>query len=454
MSECGNQNGYRYSRHVVLQIVGSALVVLAAHWFLPFAKPEHDAADYLFLARNIRFEGASLYSHNPELQYQVMLAHQYPGTIRHLPPGIPDAALHFPPGYPWILSFFVGQDNLGRAPLVQRMCLGVTIGLSSIWTTIKFGSTSGWLVFVLLSINPALIASSGRLSSEALHLPFYLAGFLAWFGFLETRNRRMLMVCAVCFGLSIYLRAYGLLLVLFLPVLLTLGRNKFSWKEKVGYGTVFAACCIFILAPWVARNYWQFGHVIPITTSGKSLYAGWFPPGPKQFGMTPNDEVVKAAAKIEDLYARDVFYREATIRRLLEEPQRAAVTIIRKYVFYLMPLDWEYFGWINRQGRLRPSLHFIYVFLLPFVIGYTIQHRKDTLFWTRDMAPVFYGFLMTLLVYGIPRFRLCIEPFLTIFAASYLVGWIKTDRSFRTMLAATYFLACIAAACVVRYASH
>lgn len=410
------------ARHLVLQAAAAILVVVAANWWLPFTPPQSDALGYLLLARDLKYDGGFLYHTEPE------------------------TSLHFPPGYPWLLSFFVGRDELGSAPLVQRAFDGLTIAVGSIWATVQFGTGAGWLVFALLSINPAFLASSSMLASEAPHAVLYLIGFLAWFRFIQTRKSGPLVLCALSLALATYLRSYGLLLAAVLPVLIVIALRAHPWRRTLGYGTLFVGIWSLVMAPWTVRNYELYGHFIPMTMSGSTMYAAWFPPGPKQFGMMAQDEVVEQARKIQDPFERNLFYERAAIRKILSDPVTTLQTVVRKLAFYVMPFDWEFFGKYNDQGRLRPSLHFVYVFLLPFAAVYAWQNRRDEVFWLGYMAPILFGLMMTVLVYGIPRFRLCIEPFLTVFAAVYLVQWISANPRWRGAVAGSYFLACLAGA--------
>ena len=410
-------------RHLVLQTVGALLLVLATHLLIPFAQPQgSDDSAYLLLARDLKFGGGELYLTQP-------------GT-----------SLHFPPGYPWLLSSFVDRENLGWAPMVQRTYYGLTLAIASIGATTMFGVRVGWLVFGLLALNPALVASSGMLSSEAPHVSLYLAGFLAWFWFIKTRKLGPLILCSLLLALSTYVRAYGLLLVAFLPLLIMFGVRDLPWRRRLGYVVVFLVTWSLVLAPWVTRNYLLFQHFIPMTTFGKTLYSGWFPPGIKQFGMMASDEVTREGEKIVDSFERDEFYKRVTVRKILDDPATALATSARKYFFFLMPFDWEFFGKYNDEGRLRPSLHFVYVFLFPFSFLYIWQNSKNPTFAVGLLSPILYGLLMTGLVYGIPRFRLCIEPFLTVFAATYLVNWVSGFPRVRLILIGGYFLACLSAA--------
>jgi len=411
--------------HLALQVVASFLVVLATYWVIPFTQPlRADASVYLSLARDLKYEGGHLF-------------HNEPGT-----------SLHFPPGYPWSLSLFIEREDLGLAALVQRLYLGITVAVGTIWATMVFGIRIGWLVFGLLAVNPALVSSSAMLASEAPHTPLYLLGFLAWFRFVKTRNTAPLLLTSFCLALSVYLRAYGLLLAVFIPVLIVIGFRNTPWRHTLWYVGAFVTCWILLLTPWVVRNYQVFGHVVPMTINGHSLYSSWFPPAPILFGMMARDGVVEEADKIKDPFARDDFYRQSTVRKILADPGQTLETVVLKYIFYLMPFDWEFFGTYDAAGRLRPSLHFVYVFLLPFALLYVWQNRGDKEFWVGPMAPILFGLTMTALTYGIPRFRLCIEPFLTVYAAIYLSTWVSRGQVFRGRLVAGYFLLCLGGAYV------
>lgn len=406
-------------RQVVWQVVGALIVVLTCARVVPFAGPSgSDDSAYLLLARDIRFEGGTLYRTQPE------------------------ASLHFPPGYPWMLGFVVERDSLGYAPLLQRTFQGLVIAIGSVWATAVFGAGVGWLVFGLLALNPSLIYSSAMLSSEAPHMVLFLLGFIAWFQFARTGKAGSLVLSAGCLALSTYVRAYSLLLALFLPVFIIIRFWGQPRAVALRYVGMFCLCWVLILGPWTIRNFLSYGRFVPITTTGSSLYSAWFPPGPRQFGMMAHDEVSEQAMKIADVFERDAFYRQATVRKILADPAAALGTTLRKYLFYLMPFDWEFFGRYNVDGRLRPSLHYVYLFTLPFALIYIWRHRLNREFWVGPIAPLLFGLTMTGATYGIPRFRLCVEPFLIVFAAAFLWTWMTGNVRARVPLAGAYFLVC------------
>lgn len=413
-------------KHVAWQVIGALVLVLAAHALLPFTKPDKqgDDAQYVMLARDLAFGGGELYRNRP------------------------DASLHFPPGYPFLLSLFVERDSLGRALLVQRVYYGLTVVLASGWATLTFGAVIGWTVFGLVAVNPALLGSSSVLASEGPHTVLYVVGFLTWMWFLRTRHSAVLALCALSLGLATFMRGYGLLLLAFLPVILIVALRKEPWQATLRYVAVYLAVWAIVLAPWAIRNYRAWHHFVLMTTPGTTVYSAWFPPAPLAFGRMANDDVSRQANQITDHFEQDRFYMRAAAKRILDEPSLAVITTLQKYVFYIMPFDWEFFGRYNAEGRLRPSLHYVYVFMLPFLLLYAWRYRRSEEFWWGPMAPVLYGLLMTGLILGIPRFRLCVEPLLTAFAAVALVRWVRENPAVRCAAAGGYFLVCLAGAYV------
>src|SRR5207247_8407250 len=121
------------------------------------------------------------------------------------------------------------------------------------------------------------------------------------------------------------------------------------------------------LAPWTLLNVQRFGHPIAMSLSGNSVYASWFP-ARGVFGMMADDEVTREAERMADTFARDAFYRRATLTKVAADPMRALATIAKKYVYYLMPFDWEFFGRHTADARSRPSLHCGHVFPVPLVL--------------------------------------------------------------------------------------
>jgi 4-amino-4-deoxy-L-arabinose transferase-like glycosyltransferase len=411
-------------RHVALQVLAAIALIILAQATIRFRTPQADAARYVLLARDLRFDHGGLYRTDP------------------------DVALHFPPGYPWVLSWVVGRDDLGHVPLLQRSAYAATVLIAAAAATSMLSPWVGWIVFALLAVNPALVASASMVASETPHAALYLAGFLTWRQFVLSRRTRWLVAAAVALALACYVRSYGLALAVVLPVfVLLVHRDAVPLRTSLARAAAVVGIFVLVLAPWTLINLQRFGHPIAPSLSGNTVYGSWFP-GHGVIGTMGDDEVTREADAMVDPFARDAFYRKAMLTKIAADPGRALASIPRKYAYYLMPFDWEFFGRINAEGRLRPSFHFVYVFLVPFVLRAAWQARNSKEFWMGWMAPALFGLFMTGIVLGIPRFRLCAEPSLTIIGAASLSSWASVRLRARVPVIVAWFVATCAGALV------
>jgi hypothetical protein len=85
---------------------------------------------------------------------------------------------------------------------------------------------------------------------------------------------------------------------------------------------------------------------------------------------------------------------------------------VLKAGYFWIPFDWEI------MGVGKGLYHYQYVVILPFaVLGMFVLFRKlDKYVFL--YIPLVYVFMMSLVFYGSPRFRMPLEPYLIIFAVA------------------------------------
>lgn len=240
------------------------------------------------------------------------------------------------------------RGSLGWAPFMQRVYYGLTVGIAAVWATLSFGTGVGWVVFGLLALNPALLGSSSMLASEGPHVILYMIGFMTWMWFLRTRRLAILALCAFSLALAAFMRGYGLLLLVFLPVLLVLALRKEPWRKMLRYVAVY-------LAVWAIRNYRVWHHFVLMTTPGTTIYSAWFPPAPLAFGRMADDDISRQANQITDHFEQDRFYVKAAAKRILDEPGLAVKTTLQKYAFLCDAIRLGVLRPVQRRGA-PPSL--------------------------------------------------------------------------------------------------
>jgi hypothetical protein len=191
------------------------------------------------------------------------------------------------------------------------------------------------------------------------------------------------------------------------------------------------------ILPWTIRNWLVFGKFIPIsTTAGAALYSSYFPPEGKFFGFVPFDENMKYAYSLDSETAASDFLLKKTIAGIKQMSFTQFVRLeFLKVLYFFSPFDWEILGG-------NGIYNFFYGFISPFfILGIFLSFKK-----MKDLLPVFlpliYVFLMTLITYGSPRFRLPIEPYLIILAAVGISYFIKlfSKKIFPISLLFLFFL--------------
>jgi hypothetical protein len=115
-------------------------------------------------------------------------------------------------------------------------------------------------VFSLLMIPLIFMASASEISSPGSDLPVLLAAALLvkyaleW---LESRSKVYLMVIIALAVLSLALKLSAAPLLLFLPVLLILGRGERWWMIRAAVGLA-----LFLWIPWMARSVVMSGYLV------------------------------------------------------------------------------------------------------------------------------------------------------------------------------------------------
>ena len=181
-----------------------------------------------------------------------------------------------------------------------------------------------------------------------------------------------------------------------------------------------AALVGFVLAltPWTVRNVRMMGSAIPVATQGGiTLYSGYAPVDGWIFGLLPDDEETRAAARLPEAEASR-YMVGATLRRVTAEPGDLPRLTLLKAAFFWVPLDWEILPW---YGAFNPT----YAFILLWAAAGAFWALRDAgrrglrLSWPLWL-PVAYMFAMALVFYGSPRFRMPVEPLLAVGAAAGL----------------------------------
>ena len=246
-----------------------------------------------------------------------------------------------------------------------------------------------------------LVASSNEVMTEI------------WFTFWLVLAARLLTVPATApwrywlggglvVGLAVLTRPVALL---FLPAL-ALTR---AWRRQDRWGrrTLWLGLGICLaVAPWTLRNYGVHGAFVAVSTHGGFIVArsnadhpDWRQP--RGWGIEPSF-LQRYPTEVE----RDRHWWRQGLSWIADNPASYARLVGERF------LRFWYF--------MRPQYNFWFMVVLPFFLGGLYC------FWKRDgflLLSAFMGLSLAvfcLLLYGSTRFRLPLEPFFCLFAATYL----------------------------------
>lgn len=128
-------------------------------------------------------------------------------------------------------------------------------------------------VGIFCALEPTGILLSDVLLSETLFAFVFLSALLIFYKYLQKESLLLLSASALLFGFSILVRPS----VEYLPVFLVAVIVIALWGKPLTYigarAALFTVLCALVLAPWVIRNYREFGAIGLSSQQGAALYA-------------------------------------------------------------------------------------------------------------------------------------------------------------------------------------
>ncbi|HKP89748.1 MAG TPA: glycosyltransferase family 39 protein [Thermoleophilaceae bacterium] len=323
-----------------------------------------------------------------------------------------------PPLWELLLS---GVSFLGGTSYLAHRALGCILGGGTILLAALLGrriggERAGLTAAVLAAVYPVMVAADGSLMSEGLYTLLIAAALLAALRLRDRPDVRAAALLGAVVGLAAQTRSEALLLfpLLVLPVALTRPRGRFA----LAAASVLAAAVL--IAPWTVRNWAEFGRPVLISTNDGTLLAG------ANCDLTYHGKDVGFwnIECISERSLRNEARQEARWRsegadylgdHLGRLPLVLAARLARTWDLYQprrMVLYAE-----GRWVRAEQAGTVVYYLLLPLAIagGFALRRRRSDLLVL--LAPVALVVALSLIGYGIPRFRAPAEITLVVLAA-------------------------------------
>lgn len=321
---------------------------------------------------------------------------------------------------PPLYSFFLSSIYLlfGRGALVAKIVQAI-LGMFICIIIYFLGKTVvseaiGWISLLISVFYPPFIWVSSRVLTETLFIFLFLISIF----YLIRRTPPSLKDCCLG-GLFLGLATLTKGTTQLLPICVLLYLLRCARYEKIKIADTLRLFIFFLIffllpiLPWTVRNYLVHRTFVPVTTeTGEALYSSYFPREGKLYGFSPEDETIEQWRKIESEAEGSKFLTKKTWEFIRDNPRQVLFRLLPlKIAYFFSPFDWEIIG-----GGVY---NFIYVFFIPFSLGGIIISLRRKKYPSLHLLylVIVYCFLLALIFYGSPRYRLIIEPYLIIFAA-------------------------------------
>ena len=347
------------------------------------------------------------------------------------------------PLYPIFLSFC--ELLFGPSPEVVRVlqALMAALGVPLIWYigTVAGPAGAGWLAALLYAVNPFVMHQTRFLMAETLTMLLLLALGAVTMKCTHARSHveQWILLLGIICGLCLAARAQVVLSVLILvPWLCAVLRGRVP-RFKVTLLVV--AGILLVLSPWIARNYLVYQQFIPFT-SGKYASAGghvfWTTnnvltasPGP-DWGQWVHPTRLPEYAEYDAIPASNPSLADRNgyeygLRFLSSHPELIPGMEIAKARIF-----WNYTWIMDAPGDLNMSVSVLVLVLVPFVLIGLLYEIQRPLLCLPFLAIVGAVFVSCLIYWGYARFRVPIEPYMTLMLAFGLSTLVTAFSRWRT----------------------
>jgi 4-amino-4-deoxy-L-arabinose transferase-like glycosyltransferase len=266
---------------------------------------------------------------------------------------------------------------------------------------------TGYIASGVAAAYPLLIYPCYDLLSEALVI--FLFSLTILFVHKSTINQYYAISAGILLSLSVLTKPTVLFALPFFMVFILI---KQGTQKRLAHMSMFLVAFLVIFIPWTTRNYIIFHSFIPMSNNGGLTFINSHILPARGLGFTGSENLVDGFNSTKNEVARDRFLTRYTLEYIANHPKKILSQTVLKVAMFCFPLDgyWYYFSLGSRYNIFWGT---IFLFSL---IGIYHADRKNAN--VQLLLLTILSFFITILVfYGIPRFRLAIEPVFILFAA-------------------------------------
>jgi 4-amino-4-deoxy-L-arabinose transferase-like glycosyltransferase len=327
-----------------------------------------------------------------------------------------------PPLYPLLLAL---PSLLGWKTLVAHRVVSCLMGAALVAGVGLLGrrvagERAGLVAAALAAVYPLLVVLDGSVRSESLYAPLVAFMLLAGYRLADRPGTGRALALGALIGAATLTRSEGLLLgALVLVVAVLRLPRPMRWRPVAATAAVAA----LVLAPWVVRNWSEFGRPLLSTNAGSLAYGancdaayysgqiGSWPCYPR-LAVAPGRDEADLSAQLRDTGAR---YARDHAGRL---PAVAGVRLLRSFDLWAPGSATRLEAGIGDRdlSAYRVGVAAYYL-LLPLAIAGAVILRRRREPLGILLAPVVITAVVSVLGYGTPRFRVPAEITLVVLAA-------------------------------------
>jgi 4-amino-4-deoxy-L-arabinose transferase-like glycosyltransferase len=282
-----------------------------------------------------------------------------------------------------------------------------------------FNSSVGIIATLITALYPFFVFFSGLILSETVFI-FLLLLLVYLLVVLEQYDKWWLAAAAgVINACAILTRPSFVLFFVFLGLFwfLKAFRVKGLMVSRIKSYLVIIIFTCLTMSPWVIRNYLVFDKFIPVTaTGGLALYEANSPYATG--GCAPDWDLPAAIKKLPEA-DYDAILRKMAVQYIKDNPMRFIKLSMIKFSRF-----WNVVPNFDEYRSIKYALASIFSFgvVLLFALWEIFRLRKQWRLIIILLTPVFYFTLIHMVFIGSIRYRIPIEPYLIILAASSLVS--------------------------------
>lgn len=323
------------------------------------------------------------------------------------------------PGYPIFISslFILFGHKLAIVQFAQVLLGALVCVLIYLVGQRIFNSTVGFVSALYFAFYPPHVHMSGRFLSENLLLPLILLIALAFLKMVRRPEWRHAIGCGFLLGIAALTRpeaaGIGIGVIALTPVV-----GSMDVKHMIHLNMVILVSMLFVLSPWLIRNYRISGHVVLATVGGEAFWGGnneYTLNDPKWRGywkpvneLREQFEFVMAGRNELERSRRRWHFGITFLKGHKSDVPRLAYYKLRRFYSFMLEDELQRIVMILSFGLLTP-------FIASGVIGTAVAFLRARSYGLILHVIVLYYNLIAVVFWGSNRFRLAIDPFLIMF---------------------------------------